>query len=138
MIVLNISNRKQYLHTLKKLFNKSEYFCIVSPKIEEDEFPIILSKLLPYCIEFKETSSWQGTKLYKNSKKKYVIYTFNICDSTFEILKVFSNFFEDKIDYYESFDEEYQLDISFFSHNKKCIFYTIVHEGVCMIDSELV
>lgn len=138
MIALNIKNRKEYLHTLKKLFNNSEYFCIVSPQIEENEFPIIISKLLPYCIEIKETNSWKGTKMYKNSKKDHIIYTFNICDSTFEILKLFSNFFEDKIYYYESFGEEYQLDISFFSHNKKCIFYTIVHEGVCMIDSGLV
>ena len=55
-------------------------------------------------------------------------------------MKKYSNFFdlkvEDKIEYYISFDEEMQLDISVFEDNN-CIFYTTVHEGIYMIEKEL-
>lgn len=55
-------------------------------------------------------------------------------------MKKYSNFFdvkvENEIEYYTSFNEDIQLDISFFEYNN-CIFYTTVHEGICMIEKEL-
>lgn len=55
-------------------------------------------------------------------------------------MKKYSNFFdvkvENEIEYYTSFNEDIQLDISFFEDNN-CIFYTTVHEGICMIEKEL-
>ena len=55
-------------------------------------------------------------------------------------MKKYSNFFnvkvENEIEYYTSFNEDIQLDISFFKDNN-CIFYTTVHEGICMIEKEL-
>ena len=79
-------------------------------------------------------------------KKQYLILlkklfdkcdSFKICSQTFDIMKKYSNFFdvkvENEIEYYTSFNEDIQLDISFFKDNN-CIFYTTVHEGICMIE----
>lgn len=143
---LIIKDKKQYLMLLKKLFEKCNSFKIVVPlnknflNSNNNSIPLIIQKLLPYSINSENANTWPGTKLSRGQKKNYKVYTFKICPQTFDIMKEYSNFFdaniENKIEYYTSFDEEIQLDISFFRDNN-CIFYTTVHEGICMIEKEL-
>ena len=141
-----IKDKKQYLIVLKKLFDKCDSFKIVVPlnknflNLNNNSVPLIIQKLLPYSTNSENTNTWPGTKISRGQKKNYRVYTFKICPQTFDIMKKYSNFFdlkvEDKIEYYISFDEEMQLDISFFEDNN-CIFYTTVHEGIYMIEKEL-
>lgn len=140
---LIIKDKKQYLVVLKKLFDECAFFKIALPlnknffNLGNNSIPLIIQKLLPYSTSSENTNTWPGTKLSRGQKKNYKLYTFKICTQTFDVMKEYSNFFnvniENEIEYYTSFDEEIQLDISFFKNNN-CIFYTTVHEGICMIE----
>ena len=136
MYRISIKNKDDYNVIIDFLFSRCDRFEIVDSYPDVDYNSNFLNNLCEIHFDSEYVTEWCGTcielETHSSPAKKY---TFPFNKKALKILKKYSNYFELKESngskWYETFDEEEQLDIAFFCKDK-CILYTIAHEGICL------
>lgn len=124
---INISNiqGKIYLQLIELLFSKCTMFVIAD---EYDSLDSFATQLNESIMNTHYSKSWLGTK----SSHKAKIHKF-VCDhNSKSLFKKYTCFITEKDNAYLTFNEDIQVDISFFTKNdnsEKCVLYTTTHEG---------
>lgn len=133
MYKINIKNKADYYSIINYLFEICNQFKIVSSNdyLENTKQSRFTDELKCFCIDEKKVRKWPG--MVKGPKSNMRTYAFN--KIALGLFKEYKNFFEykieDNIGYYNSFECNQQIDISFYN-NDICILYTIGHEGLCI------
>lgn len=123
-------SHEHYQKVLDILEKRCSFFDLVEPNMlyaeEPYQLPEIKEKLKAFCTGQARVRAWNGTQICGGVKQKWPMkHTYKCNKASITHLRIYSFFFELEDD----------IDIAFYSpDNKEAVFYTVSHEGICMID----
>lgn len=140
-VMIEISNRKQYLEVLEKLRKLTQKIIIVQIDGPIKNDPIVNSAWNMLHLERKEiVNQWYGT--IAEGSRGAIQYTFNTIrdrKSFFGLLFSLDSFWDGIETVADEYDPQAQFDdIAFLDDQGKLLFYSTTHEGDFYINKDLV